>query len=94
MLELDKNAHSVFMIYFHLVLTTKYRRKVLDDKVSARAKEIFEYIAPAYKITLQEWNHNDDHILCISFKAVKSSTIDLNETPLFSILLTHLNKSK
>jgi putative transposase len=74
MIELDKNAHSVFLIYFHLVLTTKYRRKVLDDKVSVRAKEIFEYIAPTYKITLQEWNHNADHIHVL-FKAQPHSEI-------------------
>jgi len=36
----------------------KYRRKVLDEPVSARAREIFEYIAPDYKITLEEWREN------------------------------------
>jgi putative transposase len=35
---------------------------VLDNDISARAKEIFEYIAVNYKITLMEWNHNLDHI--------------------------------
>ncbi len=29
---------------------------------SSRAKEIFEYIAPNYNITLEEWNHDKDHI--------------------------------
>jgi putative transposase len=40
----------------------KYRIKVLDDPISIRAKEIFEYIAPKYNITLQEWNHDQDHV--------------------------------
>jgi putative transposase len=40
----------------------KYRRKVIDDPVSLRAKEIFERIAPTYKILLQEWNHDGDHV--------------------------------
>lgn len=53
-MELDNNAHSVFLLNYHLVLVVKYRRKVSDDSVSARAKEIFEYIAPNYNITLQE----------------------------------------
>jgi putative transposase len=35
---------------------------VIDNDISARAKEIFEYIAPKYKITLMEWNHDIDHI--------------------------------
>jgi len=60
--ELDSNAHSVFLLCYHLVLVVKYRREVFDDAVSDRAKEIFEYIAPNYKITLMEWNHDKDHI--------------------------------
>ena len=74
MLELDRNAHSVFLIYFHLVLVTKYRRKVIDSDVSTRAKEIFEYIAPNYKITIQAWNYSADHIH-ILFKAQPHSEI-------------------
>ena len=62
MLELDTNAHSVFLLNYHLVLVVKYRRKAFDNEVSDRAREIFEYISPAYKITLQEWNHDADHI--------------------------------
>lgn len=43
----------------YLVFVVKYRRKVFDDKISERAKEIFEYIAaPHYNTTLQEWNHD------------------------------------
>lgn len=61
-LELDTNAHSVFLLYYHLVLVVKYRRQVFDDIISDRAKEIFEHIAPSYHITLQEWNHDKDHI--------------------------------
>jgi putative transposase len=73
-LELDTNAHSVFLLHYHLVLVVKYRRKVIDDTVSQRAKEIFEYIAPTYKITVQEWNHHQDHIHVL-FKAHPKSEI-------------------
>ena len=62
MLRLDSNAHSVFLLHYHLVLVVKYRRKVFDDSISARAKEIFEYIAPNYHITLLEWQHDQDHV--------------------------------
>jgi putative transposase len=61
--KLDSNNHSVFLMYYHLVLVIKYRKKVLDDPISIRAKEIFEYIAPKYNITLQEWNHDQDHLV-------------------------------
>ena len=47
-MELESNHHSVFLLHYHLVLVVKYRRKVFDDIVSARAREIFEYIAPKY----------------------------------------------
>jgi len=53
-MNLDNNAHSVFLLNYHLVLVIKYRRKVFDDNISSRAKEIFEYISPKYNITLQE----------------------------------------
>ena len=61
-MDLDNNAHSVFLLHYHLVLVVKYRRQVFDDGISSRAKEIFEYIAPNYNITLEEWDHDKDHI--------------------------------
>jgi len=62
MMKLDTNAHSVFMMWFHLIIVIKYRHKVLDDEISNRAKEIFIYIAEKYHITLVEWNHDLDHV--------------------------------
>ncbi|MDO5145892.1 MAG: IS200/IS605 family transposase [Eubacteriales bacterium] len=73
-MKLDSNAHSVFLLNYHLVLVVKYRREVFDHIVSDRAKEIFEYIAPKYNITLQEWNHEKDHIH-IRFKAHPKSEL-------------------
>lgn len=73
-MKLDSNNHSVFLLYYHLVLVVKYRRKVIDDTISNRLKEIFEYIQPNYNITLQEWNHDQDHVH-ILFKAHPNSEI-------------------
>ena len=61
-MELDTNNHSVFSLHYHLILVVKYRRKVISDEISNRLKEIFEYIQPNYNITLQEWNHDKDHV--------------------------------
>lgn len=61
-MELETNNHSVFLMYYHLVLVIKYRRKVIDDTISNRLREIFEYIAPNYNITLQEWHQDKDHV--------------------------------
>ena len=73
-MELDNNAHSVFLMHYHLVLVVKYCRKVFDDHISDRTKEIFEYISPKYNITLQEWNHDKDHVH-ILFKAHPNTEI-------------------
>ncbi len=61
-MNFDTNNHSVFMLHYHLVMCTKYRRRVIDDAVSARLKDIFEHIAPGYNITLERWNHDIDHV--------------------------------
>jgi len=61
-MELESNNHSVFMLWYYLVFVVKYRRKVIDDAISERLKEIFEYIAPGYNVTLHEWNHDRDHV--------------------------------
>lgn len=73
-MKLDNNNHSVFLMYYHLVLVIKYRRKAFDDVISERAKEIFEYIAPNYNITLMEWNHDEDHVH-ILFRAHPNSEL-------------------
>lgn len=73
-MNLDSNAHSVFLLHYHIVLVVKYRRQVFDDNISNRAKEIFEYIAPNYNITLEEWNHDKDHVH-ILFKAHPNTEI-------------------
>lgn len=72
--KLDNNAHSVFLLYYHLVMVVKYRRQVIDDSISERAKEIFLYIAPNYGITVEEWNHDRDHVH-VMFRAQPKSEI-------------------
>lgn len=72
--KLDNNAHSVFLLYYHLIMVVKYRRNVIDDEISKRAEEIFSYIAPKYGITLEEWNHNGDHVH-VMFRAQPKSEL-------------------
>ena len=74
MRELDRNQHSVYSLYYHLIMVTKYRRKVIDNDISMRGKEIFEKIAPGYGITLEEWNHDQDHVH-VMFRAIPSTEI-------------------
>ena len=41
----DHNAHSVYLMYYHLIMVVKYRRKVIDNPISERASKFIN----AYK---------------------------------------------
>lgn len=73
-MELRGNNHSVFSIHFHLILVVKYRKKVIDERISERLKEIFEYIQDNYNIVLEEWNHDTDHVHVL-FRSEPNSNI-------------------
>ena len=61
-MNFDTNNHSVFYLNYHLIMCVKYRRDVIDDVISNRLRDIFLYIAPKYNISLDEWNHDCDHV--------------------------------
>ncbi|MBR0233944.1 MAG: IS200/IS605 family transposase [Synergistaceae bacterium] len=61
-MDLDSNNHSVFLLYYHLILVVKYRRKVFYDEMSDFAKDVFIRIAKVHNITLEEWKHDRDHV--------------------------------
>ena len=73
-MKFDTNNHSVFSLNYHLVMVTKYRRKVINGTISNRLKEIFEYIGKTYHITITEWNHDIDHVHVL-FKACPNTEI-------------------
>ena len=41
-MELDSNCHSVFLLYYHLVLVVKYRRNVFDNMVRALSEAVMK----------------------------------------------------
>ena len=59
---LDTNNHSVFKLNYHLILVVKYRKKVINDDISMRLKQMFEDIGAKYHIAVNEWNHDINHI--------------------------------
>lgn len=73
-MKLDTNNHSVFSLHYHLVMCIKYRRKVINDSISDRLKDIFVDIAPNYGVELLEWNHDIDHVHLL-FKAKPNTEI-------------------
>lgn len=73
-MKLDNNNHSVFLLNYHLVLCIKYRKKVVNEDISNRLKQIFVDVSSNYKITLVEWNHDKDHIHLL-FRAKPNSDL-------------------
>ena len=60
--KFDKNQHSVYLLYYHLIMVVKYRRRVIDEEISEQAKGIFEKIGTGYGIVMEEWDHDIDHV--------------------------------
>lgn len=50
------------MLRYHLIMCVKYRRKVINDTISNRLRDIFIRIGKDYHITVEEWNHDRDHV--------------------------------
>ena len=73
-MKLDSSNHSVFLLYYHLILVVKYRRQVFDDGMSDFAKDIFIRIAKLHNITLEQWKHDRDHVH-IMFRAHPNTEI-------------------
>jgi putative transposase len=56
------SARSVSDIKAHLVLCTKYRRKVFNAEMLVRLKEIFANLSEKWSCKLIEFNSEEDHI--------------------------------
>ena len=72
--ELDTHNNSVFMLHYHLIMCTKYRREIIDNRISDQLKEIFIRIASSYNIVLEEWNHDVDHVH-VSFRGAPNTEL-------------------
>ena len=53
-MDLDRNSHSVYNLNYHLVLVVKYRRKVINNEISNRLKDIFDYVGKTYGVIITE----------------------------------------
>lgn len=73
-MKFDDNNHSVFKLYYHLIMSTKYRRKVIDDEISDFLKDKFLSLSQNYHLTLEEFNHDKDHVH-ILFRANPNSEL-------------------
>lgn len=53
--------HVVYRLHAHIVLTPKYRRKVMTDRVSDVLHETFEEVCGRYGATLDAFETDRDH---------------------------------
>ena len=60
--RLRHHAHSTFRIWMHIVLVTKYRKKVITPEILERLKEIFSKLCLSQKCDLAEFNGESDHV--------------------------------
>ena len=73
-MKLDNNNHSVFKMYYHLILVVKYRRRVLNEEILDYLMDRFMFIGRNYNLHLEEMNHDEDHVH-ILFRAEPNSEL-------------------
>lgn len=67
-MTLKKGFRNVYDLNIHLVLVTKYRKKVINKDLLSRLNEIFESTAQKWRCELVEFNGEPDHVhLLLSF---------------------------
>jgi putative transposase len=67
-MTLNNGYRTVYDLNIHLVLVTKYRRKVIDRAMLTRLEEIFRSTCSKWRSELKEFNGEADHVhLLISY---------------------------
>jgi putative transposase len=73
--KLDRSAHSVYSLHYHLVVVIKYRRKALyDDVIRERLKQIVWGLSDELGIEILTQEPSEDH-LHIFFKATPTTNL-------------------
>ena len=61
-MTLKSNKNVVYDCNFHVVWCTKYRRKVLDDRVQPRLKEIIQEVCTEREAEITSMETMEDHV--------------------------------
>ena len=59
--EFRTGRHVVYKLHAHIVLTPKYRRKVMTKRVADCLRESFEDVCARYNATLDAFETDQDH---------------------------------
>jgi len=77
-------SHAVYLLRLHIVLVTKYRRKVLTPKVLSYAETIFSSILESWRCRLIEFGGEEDHVHLL---------IDIHPALNISVLINNLKSA-
>ena len=73
--RLDRSAHSVYSLHYHLVIVVKYRRKALyDDVIRERLKQIIWGLTDDLGIEILAQEPAEDH-LHVLFKGTPKTNL-------------------
>lgn len=73
--KLDRSAHSVYSLHYHLVMVIKYRRKALyDEEIRERLKQIVWSLSDELGIEILAQEPSEDH-LHILFRASPTTNL-------------------
>ena len=61
-LKTSRNCHSLYNLEYHLILVTKYRKKVIDENIFNTIKDQAEKIVANAGGTIEEINYEADHV--------------------------------
>lgn len=62
-MELKRNSNAVYLLNYHLILITKYRKKIfINDNIVERTKEIMRNIASDFDVDIINQECGEDHI--------------------------------
>lgn len=60
--ELNTLYHCVYSLTYHLVLVTKYRRRIITSAMLGRLEIVFRETLTKWGCTLEEFNGEPDHV--------------------------------
>lgn len=60
--NIRRGRSVVFTLSVHLVFVTKYRRKVITNRVRERLRTIFESVCSDFGAELREMDGEEDHV--------------------------------
>ena len=64
--DLNTLHHCTYNLQYHLVIVTKYRRKVINKPILEKLEEHFKYLFERWESELLEFNGEHDHDTCLS----------------------------